>query len=300
MRVIPAAIQAKLDAGAATLCWCWTLVRTDGVVMGFTDHDRALSVNGVIHRPGSARAIGDIAQATGFGADTAGFAGILEAEAVTETDLANGVYDDAEVRLYRVDWTAPSEPILVWRAHIGEIRRGETGFEAELRGPLARLDRTIGRVIQRRCDATLGDARCGVDVTDPALNGSGAVSAVTDRRRFLATGLSGFADGWFARGVLTWTDGANAGARAEVDVHRLAGALAALELLEPVGADIAIGDAFSVSAGCDKRWATCKSKFGNVPNFRGFPMTPGDDWVVASPRSGVRNDGGSLWTDREG
>ena len=30
---------AKLDSGATTLCRCWLITRSDGVVQGFTDHD---------------------------------------------------------------------------------------------------------------------------------------------------------------------------------------------------------------------------------------------------------------------
>jgi uncharacterized phage protein (TIGR02218 family) len=122
---------------------------------------------------------------------------------------------------------------------------------------------------------------------------------VVDARTFRTADLSAFADGWFTRGVLTWTGGANAGARSEVEAHRAAVSAAALELLTAPPSAIAPEDTFSVDAGCDKRWTTCKAKFANTANFRGFPMIPGDDWLQAGPRTGDRNDGGSLWTDRE-
>ena len=44
---------------------------------------------------------------------------------------------------------------------------------------------------------------------------------------------------------------------------------------------IAIGDAYSVHAGCDKLLATCRDKFSNVINFRGFPHVPGLDRMVS-------------------
>jgi uncharacterized phage protein (TIGR02218 family) len=59
---------------------------------------------------------------------------------------------------------------------------------------------------------------------------------------------------------------------------------------------IAVGDAFSVTAGCDKRHATCRKKFGNVVNFRGFPHMPGNDFVIRMPQAGEPGlDGGSFF-----
>ena len=55
------------------------------------------------------------------------------------------------------------------------------------------------------------------------------------------------------------------------------------------------GDAFTVTAGCDKHLATCKAKFANAVNFRGFPHIPGNDYVIAFASPGdPANDGGKL------
>jgi len=40
------------------------------------------------------------------------------------------------------------------------------------------------------------------------------------------------------------------------------------------------GDTFTLTAGCDKRFETCRAKFANALNFRGFPHMPGNDFVV--------------------
>ena len=55
------------------------------------------------------------------------------------------------------------------------------------------------------------------------------------------------------------------------------------------------GHSFTVTAGCDKQFATCQAKFNNPVNFRGFPHIPGNDFVTAIARPGnPANDGGSL------
>ncbi|MET3667880.1 DUF2163 domain-containing protein [Caulobacter sp. 1776] len=45
-------------------------------------------------------------------------------------------------------------------------------------------------------------------------------------------------------------------------------------------------------ATCDKRWATCVGTFANGVNFRGFPTSPGEDFLTLYPVEGERNDGG--------
>ena len=95
----------------------------------------------------------------------------------------------------------------------------------------------------------------------------------------------------FERGRLVWTAGANAGRAIEVRAHRLSGGTATLELWQPMVAAIEAGDTFTVTAGCDKLFATCRQKFDNAVNFRGFPHMPGDDFALSYVRAGDRNDG---------
>lgn len=55
MKTLDPALQDHLDGGATTLAWCWKVTRRDGMVLGFTEHDRALNFDGTTigHRRGS-------------------------------------------------------------------------------------------------------------------------------------------------------------------------------------------------------------------------------------------------------
>jgi uncharacterized phage protein (TIGR02218 family) len=64
-----------------------------------------------------------------------------------------------------------------------------------------------------------------------------------------------------------------------------------ITLLEAPVRLIAVGDAFSIRAGCDKRIETCGSKFANVVNFRGFPHIAGQDAVLRYARTGGGHEG---------
>ena len=288
---LPAGFQASLDHGVTTLAWCWLVTRNDGAVLGFTDHDRALEVAGVTCEPQSGFASGPVRSEAGAPARGAVF-GALNSDMINATDIANGLYDGAEVRVMRVNWQSPDQAVTVFTGEIGEITRAGAGFEAELTGLSARLNRRIGRVFARSCDAELGDNRCTVDLGSPAFTGTGVVVEAQGEGIITASGLTGFAPGWFGDGQLTWTGGANAGARFRVRAHGLATDLARLELMRAPFHPPQSGDAFNVSAGCDGQAAACRTKFNNFINYRGCPHLPGNDVLLRHAGSEAVRDGG--------
>ena len=290
MRVLPSCLAAAIASGAARLCTAFVVTRTDGVTMGFTDHDRDLLVDGVACAAATGLTAGAADQTLGDAAGTASVSGALVSGAITEADIAAGLYDGAVIQAWRVDWSDPASRVLLWWGVVSRLQRDGQAFVAEVEGPLQALERVAGRTYQRQCDAALGDSRCRADVSAAAFNGAGVVAAVLENRRLTTTGLETFAAGWFAGGLLAWSAGANAGRTMRVAAH-LSGGVLVLE--SPAAGAVAVGDAFAVQAGCDKAMATCASKFANLMNFQGFPDIPGDDFLAAVPVDGALNDGGS-------
>ncbi|HYF53947.1 MAG TPA: DUF2163 domain-containing protein [Salinarimonas sp.] len=276
MRALPPDLAAALAAETSTLCRCWALIRRDGLVMGFTDHDRDIAFAGRAHRAGAGLDAAEAAAELGFAVGGGEVAGALVSAGITEADIAAGLYDDAAVETWLVDWRDPERRVLLDVAHMGEIRRADGAFVAELRGLAHRLDEERGRLYGATCAADLGDDRCRVDLTGAALRCEAGVAATDGALSLAAPALAGFAPGWFAGGRLAWTGGANAGTAVEVRAH----AGDRLELWQRAPRPIAPGDAFAVTAGCDKRFATCRDRFANAANFRGFPHMPGTDFLL--------------------
>ncbi len=164
MRAIPEEMVARIESGAASLCHAWVLRRADGAELGFTDHDRDLVVEGVICRAASGWTAGATDGAVGLSAGSAAVAGGLDDVAITDADIEAGLYDAASVALWRVAWSEPDLRARLWTATLARIRREGAGFVAEMEGPLAKLERVVGRTFGRDCDAVLGDGRCGVDL----------------------------------------------------------------------------------------------------------------------------------------
>ncbi|ABD08156.1 Phage conserved hypothetical protein BR0599 [Rhodopseudomonas palustris HaA2] len=292
MRSIPSALQSKLSSGVTTLAQCWIVRRRDGGVLGFTDHDRDLVVGGVSCRAGTGLAASEAAQRFDLSVDGAEISGALSDDLLREADLAAGRFDGAAVETWLVDWSDPSLRLLTARGALGEVRREGRAFTAELRGLADLLSQESGRLYTAGCGADLGDGRCRVDLNQPALRAAGHVVATFGTSTFAVSGLDGYAAGLFSAGRLIWSSGANGGSAIEVKLHRRVGGGARLSLWQAMAEPIAVGDGFVVTAGCDKQFATCRDRFGNAVNFRGFPQIPGNDFVVSYPVPGSPGHGG--------
>jgi uncharacterized phage protein (TIGR02218 family) len=287
VKTISPELQAHLDSGATTLCWCWRLTRHDGVKLGFTDHDRDVSFDGKTFEAAAGFTASEMRDSTGLSVDNLEVTSALSSERLSEADLASGRYDDARVEIFRVNWSVPEQRVLMRSGSLGEVRRGAGAFTAEVRGLAHYLQQPKGRLYQFTCDADLGDHRCTIHLADPAFRGEGAIVEVLGARRFTASGLDLFADDWFTRGLVTFTSGDADGQAIEVKTHTNASGTVTLELWAPVRGPLAIGQTFAVTAGCDRHFETCRAKFANTANFRGFPHMPGNDFVTTFARKGA-------------
>ena len=290
MKTLPSGLQTHLDSSTTTLAWCWKITRSDGAVFGFTDHDLALTFSGTTFEPESGFVPSEIRVAQDFSVDAQDVEGALSSDRITETDILDGRWDNAEVEVWRVNWASPDQRLLMRRGNFGDIRRGRTCFVAEVRSLAHWLNQTVGRTYQFSCDADLGDAHCGVNLSSPLWSTTGTVAALSGSRGFTSAALGSFAADTFTLGVVSWTTGANAGRKAEIGSF----ANGAITLFEAPVRPISVGDAFLATAGCDKQFATCAAKFANGVNFRGFPHMPGEEAVLRYPNQGDANNGKPL------
>lgn len=290
------ALKAHLAQGCTTLARAWAIVRADGRVLGFTDHDVALSFEGIAFEPASGMTAKAIAQGTGLSVDNTESYGALSSAAITEADILAGRYDGAEVTAWIVNWAEVSERAVLFKGRIGEVTRSAGAFSAELRGLTEALGLEQGRIYHPRCSAVLGDGQCRFDLETNGYGVELAAEVVEESRIFRFAALNGFEDRWFEKGRFTVTSGAAAGLVGVVKNDRLAAdGSRVVELWQRIGVDVAPGDGLRLDAGCDKRAETCRLKFDNFLNFRGFPHLPGEDWLVSYPVPSGTNDGGSLF-----
>lgn len=290
------AFQSHMAGGCTTVARTWAVTRKDGYKLGFTDHDAALDFEGFSFEPDTGMTAKTLAQGTGLSVDNSEAYGALSSDAIQEKDILAGRYDGAEVRTWLVNWADVMQRALIFCGSFGEISRGAGGFTAELRGLTEPLGQEKGQIYHPRCSAILGDGRCKFSTLTEGYSLEISPETVQDARIFRFAAFSGFEDRWFEKGRFRVLTGAAAGLIGVVKNDRVAlDGSRVIELWQRLGAEVAAGDLIRLEAGCDRRAETCRLKFDNFPNFRGFPHIPGEDWLTSYPVSSGTNDGGSLF-----
>ena len=274
----PETLGGRLTAELTSLALCWRVVRSDGVALGFTTHDRPLDIAGLRYESAPGMAPSAVVSSDGLDVDTMDVAGALSADAITAADLAAGRYDGAEIQLFMADWQAPDAGRQVLaRGTLGTVESGDgpdAGFTATLRGSTAALAATRIETYSPECRAELGDRRCRVPMRGRALR-TRVAAADGGRLRLDGIGPANAVD--YAEGVLRILDGPLAGIERRVIVAEAD----TLVLDEPLA--ITVGVAIEARQGCDKRFATCTGRFANGANFRGEPHVPGGDVLTRFP-----------------
>lgn len=283
MRALPETLAVALATGVTTHCRCWLLTRRDGMRIGVTDHDADIAIDATVFEASGGFEASQTEARSALAAGGGEIAGLITTDRITEADIAAGLYDGAEVRCYLIDWTAPALDFLLDIAVVGEIRRQDERFIAEIRNGLDALDEVQGRLYTATCNAELGDGRCGFALDDAPFRVAGNVDSAIGREGVISTDAASAEAGFYARGRLVFTNGAAAGHGVTIKDHRSGGELIFWQSLV---VDVAPGDQFTLTAGCDKRFSTCRSVFGNAANFRGFPFIPAPDFMLTYARPG--------------
>jgi uncharacterized phage protein (TIGR02218 family) len=269
------------------LVLCWRIVRRDGVVLGFTAHDRDLLINGQRYRSAPSLLPSAMVRSAGTSVDSVDVRGALSHAAINEADLLSGRYDLAMLFMFMVDWQSPDAGrIDMGSGRLGSVSSDGSAFSVEVRGLTDALDRPIVELTSPECRAELGDKRCRVALR--RFTSITSVAQIQDLQTFEADALSSMPEA-YAYGRLRWLNGSNSGSESELmrsdilseasfDMARLR-----LTLRDAPMHNIATGDRFEISFGCDKRYGTCLGRFANQLNFRGEPFVPGVDALLRYP-----------------
>jgi len=288
------ALAAHLASGATTVCRAWAVTRADGWERGFTDHDEPFAFEGITFAANAGLSASALQQTTGLAVDNTEAVGALSSAALSEAEILGGRFDGAKVRAWLVNWADPAQRIALFSGEFGELKRGGGAFQAELRGLSEALNQPGGLVYHKACSAVLGDGRCRFDLDTPGYAAQLDVEVVQEARVFQFTTLTSFDQRWFEAGRVEVLSGAAKGLVGVIKNDRIGTGGRTIELWQSLRGEVAAGDRIRLQAGCDKRSKTCRLKFHNFSNFRGFPQMPGEDWLMAYPRSSGANDGGRL------
>jgi uncharacterized phage protein (TIGR02218 family) len=290
---------ADAVACGTTWCQCWRITRRDGVIFRFTSLDEdflwgaesfsaCASLNPSASE--SATALGQVGNIE--------LTGIIAHDQISAGDLYGGLFDDAFVECWLVDYAGADTPKRIAAGWTGDLsQEAEGSFKMEVIGPGARLgQQALTQAVAPRCRWVFGDARCGVDREARALTGCTVMFAI-NRGDFtadinpgtlssgglvsgaLSSGADENASQW-VNGVVRFTTGQNAGQECEVksvDFETGQIVLWALPAYTPE-----TGDGFTLLPGCGQAADDCKF-YDNFDRFGGFDDVPGDDSLAQVP-----------------
>lgn len=263
-----------IDGEVTSLALCWRLERRDGAGVALTSHDEPVESVGTMFEPAPGMTPAAVIRSMGLEPHSAEASGALSSATLSEADLALGRWDGAAVGLSVIDWQAPDdEAIPLMTGDIGSVTVTGESFAAELRGAATSLERPVCPATSPECRARFGDKACRVD-----LAGRTSVARVI-RSAGTSLTLDMSVDDRFVLGTLRFLGGENCG----LDFVVLGAAGSVIELREPPRAIVEPGCRIALREGCDKRFATCVSRFGNAANFRGEPHLPGNDLLTRYP-----------------
>ena len=282
MRAAPAALVAFLAAQRASkdatslLADCYTFTLRTGTVLAYTNADVPVVMNGTTFLANSLL-IDGLTYKCAVGLD-------VDKQKVTisarPTDtiggipflvaIRNGLLDGCEIqrdRAFLSAWgTAPIGSVTLFKGRVSTVDSvGRTTAQITVASDLVLLDIDMPRnLYQPTCNHVLYDSGCGL-----VKNAYGAAGTVSSGATAVMVPWASSSTA-FAQGTITFTSGANTGVTANIK----SATAAALTLSYPLPNVPAAGDGFTAYQGCDHTLATCKAKFANSANFRGFPFVP--------------------------
>ena len=286
MKTVSANMTAHLALGHTTLNTCWKYVRPhDSSVLGFTDHDIAISYDGVAYTPLASGNPSQLSQSNRLNPDNLDSELPFASGAFTAAALRAGVWNNAQYWVFLINPNATADGIIkLTCGRLGEIQIADYLATIEHRSLTQQLSTPILRLITPECNASLADARCGI--AEASIWHSGSVGVVTSNKIFTVSGAAATnatGDDYYNYGKIVWTAGNNSGLSMQVDDYTHSGNL--ITLIEAMPYTVTAGDTIKAYQGCDRRKTTCINTFSNVVNFRGFDLLPGLDRVVVIPNN---------------
>ena len=275
-RLIPDSLHQHLRGEVTTLAIIWLLTRPDGKQVGFTTHDRDLSIDGICYEADSGFRLSATETTNGLEVDNTEISGTLVGQSIKAEELLKGLWDEARVKVGICNYKALEQGV-VWY-NVGLLARVhyQSGqFQTEIRGLTDLLRQPLGMHYSPGCRATFGDKHCGYSPKSESIT----VYQALDRARFYAT-FNRTGD-QLAQGCLQWKTGKNQG----IGMELLATDGDRIELVLDMPFEIAIGDTAVLVEGCDKSFETCVKRFNNALNFRGEPHKPSQDKILIGPRA---------------
>lgn len=281
MKNLDPALTNHLQQEVTTLCWCWRITRTDGTILGFTNLDSDLLIDGVTYAAATGFTPTAIALSNTMSVDNLEINSVLDDASISATDLIGGRFDYARIDIFLVNYldlptslnVNPPKHLLLVSGVLGEVQNSDYSFSAEVRSKAQFLSQKSTNLTSKLCRYDLGDIHCTIDLAPFTHNL--VVESIASSRSFTVDASFNQSDGYLSYGNVEFTSGANNGVKAMVAIY--VNGTRTVTLFEPLPYQLAAGDGLIAIAGCRKSTQDCHGRYNNIPNYGGEPSVPGAD-----------------------
>ena len=261
-------MRVFFDRELDTVATFWRVYRRDGVMLGFTSHNRDLAFGGIVHRTAPGMVPAAIRLSADLKEDSAEVQGALSHATIREQDLAAGLFDNAAIEIGAVDWELLDHHI-IYSGRLGRIEDDRHGFTAELRSAKRQLEEDLVPRTSPTCRALFCGPGCGLS----AASFSSTKTLAGFDLDLNTVWFEGLDPIEFVDGQLRFLDGPQTGITFGIVSADPSGLTLDRQLVDGTG----IGTRTELREGCDHTLTTCSTRFGNAINFRGEPFLPGND-----------------------
>jgi uncharacterized phage protein (TIGR02218 family) len=273
----------------STFCRCWIITRSDGFQLGFTNHDRQLTVSGLGCTPTIAFESTSTTKTAELNVDNIETKSITNDFYVDETDIRRGLYDEAKVDIYLYDWLSETIVSKVFTGDFGDytlgyLPTGSRTYQFQTIGTSEKLNNAVSvktTSICRHRFLSQGDSgkACNRVIDNNVRIVAVLTGVISPNVLQIGFGL----DNWsgYKSGVLKF--GNQNYSQRSFYIESASG------LNVTIGEDLpyppTIGSELTMTRHCDGSVAACRD-YDNLPNYGAFPKLPGIDIVASNPTTG--------------
>jgi uncharacterized phage protein (TIGR02218 family) len=273
----------------STFCRCWTMTRTDGGLLGFTNHDRSLIVGDIDCTPTIAFESTTTTKTAELNVDNIEIKSITDNFYVNESDVRRGLYDEAIIKIYLFDWLNETIVSQVFTGYFGDytlgyLPTGSRTHQFQTIGISEKLNNSISVKTSSECRHKFLSQGDPVHSCNRTIDSDVQISTfLTDivNPRILQVGFG--TDNWigYLYGEIKFNDGNYA--QKVFYIENVGGLYITINEDLPYPPDI--GSSVTLTRHCDKSVAAC-SIYDNLANYGGFPRLPGLDVTSSNPTTG--------------
>lgn len=149
--------------------------------IGYTNHDNDIVLDNITYYASTGYSYTDISGSGELNVDNLDLVGMMVNSGIDEAYIEAGGLDGAQVRIFMVDWSAPTDgTIELMEGVIGEVTRRDGAFIAEIRSKAQHVQQHVLEVTSNHCRAEFGDARCKVNIYPNVWKASTSVTVRED------------------------------------------------------------------------------------------------------------------------